>query len=424
MQRIVQQILRSNFPAVAEKLRKEEPPAVRNAPPPPPPAVASAGSREPVNADASASNGPSTSRDAAMRSVLAAPQAPQLPLTPEGRVVLQLHGYTSESAASETDSTREVDPMDELSDFEPQPSPRASQRGLPADGDHEMDDAAAEDVDMHGDDLGVEAVGEDAEGEGDGEEEEEETACVVCGSSENEDQTLLCDKCDDEYHLYCLNPPLTEVPQEEKWFCPRCAPPSPPPVAAPWAASPFQAAAAGSLKSKDATESTGAHEAPDHTSHLQYTAASTGGAPSSQQPHEREPQQQQQQQRRPPSSQSNGQGDPFGSSAAPPQHQQPPVDPPGTVASMFESDAERSNQLLIHACQCDATKCPSPAFHELCANMKRFLRSACWASHSEQWRGFRVARATAELFAHHAMHCLEPHCSVPMCDLLRGEEVV
>lgn len=29
------------------------------------------------------------------------------------------------------------------------------------------------------------------------EEEEEETACVVCGSSENAEQTLLCDKCDD-----------------------------------------------------------------------------------------------------------------------------------------------------------------------------------------------------------------------------------
>lgn len=94
------------------------------------------------------------------------------------------------------------------------------------------------------------------------------------------------------------------------------------------------------------------------------------------------------------------------------------------MASAFESDAEKSNELLIHACQCDDVKCANPAFHELCANMKRFLRSACWASHSEQWRGFRIARATAELFAFHAMQCHETECNVPMCDLLRGEEVV
>lgn len=37
--------------------------------------------------------------------------------------------------------------------------------------------------------------------------------CICCG---------LCT----EYHLYCLTPPLTQVPLDE-WFCPQCAPPQP-----------------------------------------------------------------------------------------------------------------------------------------------------------------------------------------------------
>jgi len=32
---------------------------------------------------------------------------------------------------------------------------------------------------------------------------------------------LECEKCDSPYHLKCLNPPLTEVPEGE-WFCPKC----------------------------------------------------------------------------------------------------------------------------------------------------------------------------------------------------------
>jgi hypothetical protein len=94
------------------------------------------------------------------------------------------------------------------------------------------------------------------------------------------------------------------------------------------------------------------------------------------------------------------------------------------VAQVFESDAEKSNQLLIHACQCDDVKCVDPVHREFCPHMKRFLRSACWASHSEKWRSFRVARVTAELFAYHALQCHELHCNVPMCDQLRAEEFV
>jgi hypothetical protein len=44
------------------------------------------------------------------------------------------------------------------------------------------------------------------------------TGCLVCGKHENEHQILLCEICDGEYHMYCLNPPLTQIPSEE-WLC-------------------------------------------------------------------------------------------------------------------------------------------------------------------------------------------------------------
>ncbi|OQR93904.1 hypothetical protein ACHHYP_02091 [Achlya hypogyna] len=46
-------------------------------------------------------------------------------------------------------------------------------------------------------------------------------ACRLCSSDSNLSQIILCDCCDDEYHLYCLSPPLTEVPSGD-WFCPFC----------------------------------------------------------------------------------------------------------------------------------------------------------------------------------------------------------
>lgn len=50
---------------------------------------------------------------------------------------------------------------------------------------------------------------------------EDEVTCKVCGIDEDYESIILCDNCDAEYHLYCLNPPLEEVP-EGKWFCPTC----------------------------------------------------------------------------------------------------------------------------------------------------------------------------------------------------------
>ncbi|XP_022182071.1 E3 ubiquitin-protein ligase UHRF1-like, partial [Myzus persicae] len=47
-------------------------------------------------------------------------------------------------------------------------------------------------------------------------------ACSVCGGKEDENNQLLCDECDDSFHLACLTPPLAEVPDVEYWYCPRC----------------------------------------------------------------------------------------------------------------------------------------------------------------------------------------------------------
>ncbi|KIY46829.1 RCC1/BLIP-II protein [Fistulina hepatica ATCC 64428] len=48
-------------------------------------------------------------------------------------------------------------------------------------------------------------------------------ACCVCHREDGEDaETLQCDKCDSPYHLQCLKPPLSAVPDGE-WFCPQCA---------------------------------------------------------------------------------------------------------------------------------------------------------------------------------------------------------
>ncbi|CAN0300560.1 unnamed protein product, partial [Discosporangium mesarthrocarpum] len=45
--------------------------------------------------------------------------------------------------------------------------------------------------------------------------------CVACHSGGDEDKILLCDGCDKEFHTYCLDPPLKEVP-EGQWYCVEC----------------------------------------------------------------------------------------------------------------------------------------------------------------------------------------------------------
>jgi uncharacterized Zn finger protein (UPF0148 family) len=43
----------------------------------------------------------------------------------------------------------------------------------------------------------------------------------VCSKSDRPDVLLLCDGCDDAYHLECLRPILLFVPNGD-WFCPLC----------------------------------------------------------------------------------------------------------------------------------------------------------------------------------------------------------
>ncbi|KAM3621080.1 uncharacterized protein V6R79_005718 [Siganus canaliculatus] len=45
--------------------------------------------------------------------------------------------------------------------------------------------------------------------------------CLVCGCGNAEDRLLLCDGCDDSYHIFCLIPPLHDVPKGD-WRCPKC----------------------------------------------------------------------------------------------------------------------------------------------------------------------------------------------------------
>ena len=47
------------------------------------------------------------------------------------------------------------------------------------------------------------------------------TACCACTKSDRPDVLLLCDDCDDAYHIHCLRPALLAVPDGD-WFCPMC----------------------------------------------------------------------------------------------------------------------------------------------------------------------------------------------------------
>jgi len=43
-------------------------------------------------------------------------------------------------------------------------------------------------------------------------------SCCVCGGKREPDKQLMCDECDTAYHIYCLQPPLSEIPDVEEWF--------------------------------------------------------------------------------------------------------------------------------------------------------------------------------------------------------------
>ena len=45
--------------------------------------------------------------------------------------------------------------------------------------------------------------------------------CELCGKTGKEERLLLCDDCDKGFHMDCLDPPLSSIP-EGNWFCPFC----------------------------------------------------------------------------------------------------------------------------------------------------------------------------------------------------------
>ena len=48
--------------------------------------------------------------------------------------------------------------------------------------------------------------------------ESQEEGCVICKQDNDHPNLLLCEGCDVESHIYCLNPPLLAVPEGD-WFC-------------------------------------------------------------------------------------------------------------------------------------------------------------------------------------------------------------
>jgi len=78
-----------------------------------------------------------------------------------------------------------------------------------------------------------EAAARKEAGEGsEGSEEEEESEidsfseaedpCEICQEHTNPHQMLACDGCDKGFHLFCLTPPLKEIPDDD-WFCLPCS---------------------------------------------------------------------------------------------------------------------------------------------------------------------------------------------------------
>jgi hypothetical protein len=44
------------------------------------------------------------------------------------------------------------------------------------------------------------------------------TGCLACGTDDDHANLMLCEGCNDEYHTYCLEPPLRSVPTGD-WYC-------------------------------------------------------------------------------------------------------------------------------------------------------------------------------------------------------------
>ena len=45
--------------------------------------------------------------------------------------------------------------------------------------------------------------------------------CSLCHGKDYDAKILLCDECDKGFHMFCLSPPLTAVPEGD-WYCSDC----------------------------------------------------------------------------------------------------------------------------------------------------------------------------------------------------------
>ena len=43
-------------------------------------------------------------------------------------------------------------------------------------------------------------------------------ACCECGGKNDPNKQILCDECNKAYHIGCLNPPLSSIPEEDEWY--------------------------------------------------------------------------------------------------------------------------------------------------------------------------------------------------------------
>lgn len=55
----------------------------------------------------------------------------------------------------------------------------------------------------------------------DSDPEDSMNSCLICRKNHSPTQTLLCDHCNNPYHMKCVVPPLTEIPKGA-WYCDRC----------------------------------------------------------------------------------------------------------------------------------------------------------------------------------------------------------
>ncbi|SCU77510.1 LADA_0A00826g1_1 [Lachancea dasiensis] len=61
----------------------------------------------------------------------------------------------------------------------------------------------------------------DSEDNDSAEDDDDEEGCTMCSRTSHQSRTILCDSCDKPFHIFCLDPPLNEVPRG-KWVCNNC----------------------------------------------------------------------------------------------------------------------------------------------------------------------------------------------------------